>query len=63
MTLILLIRHGIAEAYTSGAADAERALTPEGWTKTRQAMADRTYDNLQGFLRDGRMVSPAPLPN
>jgi len=34
-----------------------------GTQETRQAMADRTYDNLQGFLRDGRMVSPAPLPN
>jgi lactate dehydrogenase-like 2-hydroxyacid dehydrogenase len=30
--------------------------------ETRQAMADRVFDNLQGFLRDGRMVSPAPLP-
>lgn len=29
--------------------------------ETRQAMADRVFDNLQGFLRDGRMVSPAPL--
>ncbi|QTN24380.1 2-hydroxyacid dehydrogenase [Rhizobacter sp. AJA081-3] len=34
-----------------------------GTQETRQAMADRTFDNLQGFLRDGRMVSPAPLPN
>lgn len=33
-----------------------------GTQETRQAMADRTFDNLQGFLRDGRMVSPAPLP-
>ncbi len=34
-----------------------------GTQETRQAMADRTFDNLQGFLREGRMVSPAPLPN
>ncbi len=34
-----------------------------GTQETRQAMADRTFENLQGFLRDGRMVSPAPLPN
>jgi hydroxypyruvate reductase len=34
-----------------------------GTQETRQAMADRTFDNLQGFLRDGHMVSPAPLPN
>ena len=33
-----------------------------GTEETRQAMADRTFDNLQGFLRDGQMVSPAPLP-
>jgi len=34
-----------------------------GTQETRQAMADRTFDNLQGFLREARMVSPAPLPN
>lgn len=34
-----------------------------GTQETRQAMADRTFDNLQSFLREGRMVSPAPLPN
>ena len=33
-----------------------------GTEETRQAMADRVFDNLQGFFRDGRMVSPAPLP-
>ncbi|WP_341889883.1 2-hydroxyacid dehydrogenase [Variovorax sp. YR752] len=33
-----------------------------GTEETRQAMADRTFDNLQGFLSEGRMVSPAPLP-
>ena len=30
--------------------------------ETRQAMVDRVFDNLQGFFREGRMVSPAPLP-
>jgi hydroxypyruvate reductase len=33
-----------------------------GTEETRQAMADRVFDNLQGFFRDGRMPSPAPLP-
>jgi lactate dehydrogenase-like 2-hydroxyacid dehydrogenase len=30
--------------------------------ETRLAMAERVFDNLEGFLREGRMVSPAPLP-
>ncbi len=30
--------------------------------ETRAAMADRVFDNLQGFLREGRLISPAPLP-
>jgi phosphohistidine phosphatase len=38
MTTLLLIRHGIAEDYRPGLPDAERALTPEGWVKTRAAM-------------------------
>ena len=33
-----------------------------GTEETRRAMAERVFDNLQGFLRDGRMVSPSPLP-
>lgn len=33
-----------------------------GTEETRQAMADRVFDNLQGYFRDGRLVSPAPLP-
>ncbi len=32
-----------------------------GTEETRQAMADRVFDNLQGFLREGRMISPAPM--
>ena len=39
MTTLLLIRHGIAEDPQPGQRDAERALTPEGWTRTRAAMA------------------------
>lgn len=38
MTTLLLIRHGIAEDPQVGQKDADRALTPEGWTKTRAAM-------------------------
>ena len=35
---LLLIRHGIAEDPRPGQGDADRALTPEGWMKTRAAM-------------------------
>ncbi len=35
---LLLIRHGIAEDPRPGQGDAGRALTPEGWAKTRAAM-------------------------
>jgi hydroxypyruvate reductase len=28
--------------------------------ETRQAMADRVFDNLQSFFADGRLVSAAP---
>jgi phosphohistidine phosphatase len=38
MATLLLIRHGIAEDPRPGQGDAERALTPEGWSKTRAAM-------------------------
>ena len=30
--------------------------------ETRQAMADRVFDNLERFFADGTLVSPAPLP-
>ena len=39
MTKLLLIRHGIAEEFRAGFPDSERALTEEGWAKTRAAMA------------------------
>ncbi len=35
---LLLIRHGLAEDPHAGQRDADRALTPEGWSKTRAAM-------------------------
>ncbi|WP_243300690.1 SixA phosphatase family protein [Geothrix oryzisoli] len=38
MTTLLLIRHGIAEDLHPGQRDSDRALTREGWTKTRAAM-------------------------
>ena len=38
MTTLLLIRHGIAEDPQPGQRDADRALTEEGWSKTRAAM-------------------------
>jgi phosphohistidine phosphatase len=38
MITFLLIRHGIAEDPRSGLRDQDRALTPEGWDKTRAAM-------------------------
>lgn len=38
MATLLLIRHGTAEDPRPGQGDADRALTPEGWAKTRAAM-------------------------
>ncbi|MBK7293545.1 MAG: histidine phosphatase family protein [Holophagaceae bacterium] len=38
MTTLLLIRHGIAEDPRPGQRDADRALTEEGWGRTRAAM-------------------------
>ncbi len=38
MTSLLFIRHGFAEDYRPGVPDSERALTEEGWAKTRAAM-------------------------
>ncbi|MBL0313063.1 MAG: histidine phosphatase family protein [Holophagaceae bacterium] len=39
MTKLLLIRHGIAGEFRPGLPDSERALTEEGWAKTRAVMA------------------------
>lgn len=38
MATLLLLRHGIAEDFRPGQRDADRALTSEGWSKTRAAM-------------------------
>jgi phosphohistidine phosphatase len=38
MTTLLLIRHGIAEDPQPGQRDSDRALTEDGWKKTRAAM-------------------------
>jgi phosphohistidine phosphatase len=38
MSTLLLIRHGIAEDPRPGRMDADRALTEEGWRRTRAAM-------------------------
>ncbi|WLT30248.1 histidine phosphatase family protein [Geothrix sp. PMB-07] len=38
MTTLLLIRHGIAEDPRPGQRDMDRALTEEGWLRTRAAM-------------------------
>ncbi|WP_257304616.1 SixA phosphatase family protein [Geothrix campi] len=52
MTTLLLIRHGIAEDPRPGQRDADRALTREGWAKTRAAMRGlvaRGYMPTRGF--------------
>jgi phosphohistidine phosphatase len=52
MTTLLLIRHGIAEDLQPGQHDADRALTEEGWSRTRAAMAGlvaRGYVPTRGF--------------
>lgn len=45
MPTLLIIRHGIAEDFRLGLKDADRALTEEGWGKTRAAM--------KGLVRQG----------
>lgn len=52
MTTLLLIRHGIAEDPRPGQRDADRALTEEGWVRTRAAMKGlvaRGYRPTRGF--------------
>lgn len=52
MTTLLLIRHGIAEDPRPGQRDRDRALTEEGWAKTRAAMKGlvaRGYQPSHGF--------------
>ena len=55
MTTLLLIRHGIAEDFRPGHPDSERALTEEGWTKTRAAMQGLV---TKGFLTARGISSP-----
>lgn len=55
MTRLLLIRHGIAEESRPGLPDPERALTEEGWTKTRAAMAGLVS---RGYLPSRGISSP-----
>ena len=56
MTTLLLIRHGIAEDWRFGHPDAERALTEEGWEKTRAAMRGLV---ALGHVPDRGISSPA----
>ncbi len=56
MTTILLIRHGAAEDPRPGLPDADRALTEEGWRKTRAAMRGLVRC---GFVPDLGASSPA----
>lgn len=52
MTTLLLIRHGLAEDPQPGQRDADRALTEEGWRKTRAAMKGlvaRGYTPSRGY--------------
>lgn len=52
MTMLLIIRHGLAEDLRPGLKDSERALTEEGWAKTRAAMkglVQRGFTPTRGF--------------
>jgi len=55
MITLLLIRHGIAEDHTGGQRDADRALTAEGWAKTRAAMEGLV---ARGFVPSRGFSSP-----
>ncbi|HEU5115135.1 MAG TPA: histidine phosphatase family protein [Isosphaeraceae bacterium] len=55
MTTLLLIRHGIAEDPRPGQPDSERALTEEGWAKTRAAMKGLV---AKGFVPARAISSP-----
>jgi phosphohistidine phosphatase len=60
MTTLLLIRHGIAEDPQPGQKDADRALTEEGWTKTRAAMQGlvaKGYGPTRGFTSPYRRAA------
>ncbi|MFN8012363.1 MAG: histidine phosphatase family protein [Holophagaceae bacterium] len=55
MATLLLVRHGPAEEGRPGLADAGRALTPEGWIRTRAAMKGLV---ALGFVPDRGCTSP-----
>jgi phosphohistidine phosphatase len=55
MITLLLIRHGIAENPRPGHKDRDRALTAEGWQKTRAAMHGLV---LRGYLPMRGLSSP-----
>ena len=55
MIKLLLIRHGIAEEPRAGRPDPDRALTAQGWAKTRSAMAGLV---ARGFVATRGVSSP-----
>lgn len=64
MITLLLIRHGIAEDPKRGQRDAERALTAEGWARTRAAMQGlvaRGYIPTRGFSSPYRRAAETLL--
>ncbi|MBP1626944.1 MAG: hypothetical protein H6Q00_1419 [Holophagaceae bacterium] len=64
MITLLLIRHGLAEDPKRGQRDAERALTPEGWARTRAAMRGlvaRGYLPTKGFSSPYRRAAETLL--
>lgn len=64
MITLLLIRHGIAEDPRPGRRDSERALTAEGWEKTRAAMRGlvlRGYTPVRGVASPFRRAAETLL--
>ena len=60
MITLLLIRHGIAEDLRAGRSDSDRALTAEGWEKTRAAMSGlvaRGYVPVRGVASPYRRAA------
>jgi phosphohistidine phosphatase len=60
MTTLLLIRHGIAEDPLPGQKDSDRALTEEGWKRTRAAMKGLVkagYRPLRGYTSPYRRAA------
>jgi phosphohistidine phosphatase len=55
MITVLLIRHGIAENPRAGLRDSDRALTLEGWERTRAAMRGLV---LRGYQPTRGVASP-----